>query len=329
MTKSLKQITIPIILGPTSTGKTSLAVRHCQLFGGEIISADSRQVVKHMDIGTGKAPVSQENRAENNQISVEKGDKKWMGNGVNIWGYDLTDPNTYFSAYDYAKWALLQARKLLEQGKTVFLVGGTGFYIDIFTKRKSLANVKPDLELRESLGAMTTKDLFAQLTSLGPKKAASVDGKNKARLIRAIEIELAAKKKGAKSNPPLPYLENVEFKFIGLTAPREILYQRTDNWLDKVWENGLLKETTWLIQNGYQDSPKLKGLVYKTVVDYLQGNLNSKEAKQRIKYDLHAYIRRQQTYFKKNPHTTWLDITKPNFEQKAKHHLKQIIEKTT
>src|SRR4030042_4789177 len=138
-----------IILGPTSSGKTSLAVNLCKKFNGEIISADSRQVYKNMDIGTGKLPI-------NSNATVVKGDEKWTIDGVNIWGYDLTTPDKFFSGYDFALFALNKAAELLKAEKTVFLVGGTGFYIDLFTGNVKPSTIKPNFEMRKELENLTT-----------------------------------------------------------------------------------------------------------------------------------------------------------------------------
>ncbi|MFC1622344.1 tRNA (adenosine(37)-N6)-dimethylallyltransferase [Patescibacteria group bacterium] len=275
MKSMLKKQKIYIILGPTSSGKTSLALELCKKFNGEIISADSRQIYKHMDIGTGKF-------------------------GKGIYGYDLVEPNEFFSAYDFTQFALKKARELLEEGKTVFLVGGTGFYIDAFTGRVPLTGSKPDLELRKSLETTPTKNLLTRLTSLNPKKANSIDRQNRVRIIRALEIELKK-----ENTTPLPYLQNVEFVYIGLTAPREFLYNRVDKWLKNIWNEKLFEEVDFLKKN-YPNSDKLNGLIYKTA---------QKKDFERTKYDLHAYVRRQQTYFKKIPDVTWMDISQDNYKQ--------------
>jgi tRNA dimethylallyltransferase len=289
------------ILGPTSTGKTSLALELCKRVGGEIISADSRQIYKHMDIGTGKIPVDSE-------IQIEKGDKKWVVNGVNVWGYDLIKPAEYFSAYDYSKFAIEKVKNLQEAGKAVFLVGGTGFYIDVVTGRVKLSGQKPDFDLRKALETTPTASLLLRLTSLNPTVAKNIDQANRHRLIRAIEKELNKEKAS-----PLPHLD-ASFRYFGLTADRETLYDRSDNWLESIWENGLIDETKSLIDMGFAETLALAGLIYKTVVEYIEGKMREKVAKERIKFNLHAYIRRQQTYFKKNDDIEWFGVGESSFK---------------
>ncbi|MFZ5424541.1 MAG: tRNA (adenosine(37)-N6)-dimethylallyltransferase [Patescibacteria group bacterium] len=286
---------IKVIVGPTSSGKTSLAIKIAKEQGNtSIVSADSRQIYKHMDIGTGKVPVDA-------SYPWEKKADKYVLNGIDVWGYDLALPDEPFTAVDYAKYALTKMRELLNSGERVLLVGGTGFYIDVVCKRIVLDLGEPDLELRNTLEKQALKDLVKKLTSLNPEVTFSIDLKNKVRVVRAIERELN------NSNPPtlLPYLTNVNFEFLGLTFDRDILYKRADLWLEQIWENGLIDETQKLLSMGFENSRPLRGLIYKSVVSCLNGELTEKEAKQRCKFDLHAYIRRQQTWFKRNNEIEW------------------------
>jgi len=300
-----------VVLGPTSSGKTSLALDLCRDFGGEIISADSRQIYKYMDIGTGKMPV-------NAMARIEKNAEKWVANGINIWGYDLATPDEYFSAYDFAKFALKRQVHLYETSKNVFLVGGTGFYIDVVTGRKKPAGIKPDEELRKSLETTPTQNLVEWLTSLNMEVANRVDKKNRVRVIRALEIELKKEKANAS---PLLYPQDIDVIYVGLTSSRKNLYSRVDTWLDAIWEGGLLEETEKLLDMGYRRTKPLSGLIYKSTISYIDGQMSELDAKQRIKFDLHAYIRRQQTWFKKMPNVNWFDIQDENFSDKIRNLL--------
>jgi len=305
----MKDNMVNVILGPTSTGKTSLAVDLCRRHDGEIISADSRQIYKGFDIGTGKLPV-------NLNVSIIRKDKYWIVDGINVWGYDLADPMEYFSAYDYALFALDRIGKLMRKGRTVFLVGGTGFYLDLITGKMKTAGVEPDLELRNELKELSLKQLRAKLASLNPDRLKSVDLSNPFRLIRAIEVGLNKK----RYDTPLPYLKNVKFNFIGLTASRDFLYKNVDSWLDSVWENGLIDETRNALLV-YKDLRILSGLVYKSAVKFLNGETKEESAKQEAKYALHAYVRRQQTWFKKNGDVKWFDISRKGYAQKVENQL--------
>lgn len=282
-----------VILGPTSTGKTSLALKLCRKFNGQIVSADSRQIVKYMDIGTGKIPVNSNSTLEDSKKIIS--------------GYDLIRPDQYFSAYDYALFATSKINDLWSVGKNIFLVGGTGFYIDIVANRAATSLVEPDLDLRKELELLSLEELQARA-----KKLKVSDIKNKARLIRALEIDLS---KSGKHKAPVPKLR-CNYIFIGLTSNRHTLYSRADSWLEDIWTAGLVEETKKLIQMGYANSPKVQGLVYKSALGFIQGTLGEKEAKERAKFDLHAYIRRQQTWFKRNKEINWFNISIAGYEDR-------------
>ena len=281
MTRAISEINI--ICGPTSSGKTTLALKLCKESGGEIISADSRQIYKHMDIGTGKQPLGYTG-------NIDRTDEKWTFNDIPVWGYDLVSPDQFFSGYDFALFAIKTAQDIINRGKKVYLVGGTGFYIDLFTGRVKPSNIAPDLKLRAEMADKPLEELLALLSQ---SELATIDTKNPARVMRAVEKKLAT-----KINPiNLPYLENVSYKYTLLLPPRAELYQKADSWVDAIWANGFTKEVEKLIDLGYKDSPKLHGLVYKSGLDFLEGKLTREEAIQRAKFDVHAYIRRQETYF--------------------------------
>jgi len=302
MNKNLNKVFV--ILGPTSSGKTSLSLDLCKKYDGEILSADSRQIYKYMDIGTGKIPALEKDE-------IVKKDLVWNFNGINIWGYDLVKPDKFFSSYEYALFALPKIRELLKEKKNVFITGGTGFYIDTLTRRITPSLIEPDFELREELKNMSAEELVERLKIFDREVLTKIDIQNPIRLIRAIE-----KASQKNINPDkLPYLENVKYYLLGLNAPRELLFSRVDSWGEKTWNNGLIEETESLLKMGYKESPKLKGLVYKSVVDYLDKKLGGSQALQRIKFDLHSYIRRQQTYFNKNKDIVWFDISKENYKE--------------
>lgn len=295
---------IYIVLGPTSSGKTSLSLKLAKDFNGEIISADSRQTYKHMDLGTGKLPITS---GAGNKVPFEKNNTYWILDGITIWGYDMVSPNDFFSGYDFALFSLNKAREILNRGKNVFLVGGTGFYIDLFTKNVSPSEIEPNFELRKELEKLSLIELQTKLTSLNKKEFEKIDTNNPVRLIRAIEKSLGVK----KNSNPLPYLDNIEFIYIGLKAENKFLFDRADIWVETMWENGLVDEVKNLLSLGFENSPKLKGLVYKSVLDFLSPTnvLTEEQIKQLIKYDLHSYIRRQLTYFKRNKNIQWFDIS--------------------
>lgn len=300
----MKKSKIFIILGPTSSGKTSLALDLCKKYNGEIISADSRQIYKNIDIGTGKLPVGQ-------NIKVERGNKSWVLDRIRIWGYDITTLDSFFSGYDFALFALKKAKEILKSGRNVFLVGGTGFYIELFTGKVKPSKVRPDLELRESLNLMSLEDLKEKLFKLSSKAFNKIDKNNKIRLVRAIEREVSKE----INEVGLSYLKNCDFVYIGLTAPREFLYKRSDLWVEKIWKCGVVEEVKSLIKLGYGSFPKMHGLVYKSIMQFLEGKIAEAEAIQQSKYDIHKYIRRQIIYFRRNKDVIWVDISKDDYRK--------------
>jgi len=295
--------TVFVILGPTCTGKTSLALQLCTKFNGEILSSDSRQVVKYMDVGTGKIPVGSD-------FVIDKKNDCWKVNGITIWGYDLIEPDKFFSGYEF----LMYAREVINniKGKNLFIVGGTGFYIDFVTNRAEVSGVKPDIDLRNRLENYTLEQLCYELEKLNKSKLQNIDQKNKNRLIRAIEIEYAQLTR--ETNNFKKKTDKKEYKFIGLTASRESLYLFADKWVDTIWED-LLQEVRKLKHLGFYDSFRLNGIIYKSAKSFLDNSLSENEAKQQAKYDLHSYIRRQQTWFKRNLDIKWFDTQVSGYRQ--------------
>jgi tRNA dimethylallyltransferase len=256
-----------------------------------------------MDLGTGKLPVS-------GDYQIKKHHNYWSINNVSVWGYDLVTPEKYFSSYDFGEFALKKIKKIQEDKKIPLLVGGTGFYIDTVTGRTKPSAVLPDFDLRKELENISLEALQKRLAGINPKEYKKIDKNNPRRLIRAIEKTLGKEKREKKPD----YLTEREFIIIGLAAERKTLYSRADSWLEKVWQLGLIEETKNLLKK-YPQSSKLQGLVYKSALALLNNQQTEKEAKQRAKYDLHAYIRRQETYFKKIPGVKWLDMSQDNLKQ--------------
>lgn len=306
MKKYLDKKTLTII-GPTSSGKTSAALKLCSELGGEIVSVDSRQIYQYMDIGTGKVPID-------NQPKIKKGFQHWVINKVPIWGYDLVKPNDFYSSFDFLNFAIPRINEIISKGSLPVLVGGTGFYFDMLFGDKKMSEIEPDFKLREKLENMVLEELQNKLKILDEDTFQKIDEQNPARLVRAIEITMN-KKRAQRKN--IPRLISKNFVKIGFTSTRKYLYDRTDMWVDSIWQDGLLDEVAWLLQSPYKNSNKLTGLVYKQAVDHLQNGLPRQEAIQKTKYELHAYIRRQQTYFKKMKGITWIDISQDNKLEKV------------
>ncbi len=311
-----------VVCGPTCTGKTSLAITLAGEFGGEIISADSRQVYRYLNVGTGKIPGSFPKEA----VKVV-GSAYWFG-AVPVHLYDLVPPNVNLTVVEYAKKASEEIASCWRRGKIPFLVGGTGFYLDVVLGRMQPAGVPPNPKLREELEKKSLAELNQLLKGLDPKRLEAIDQKNPRRLIRAIEIAQAVRE-GSVDTKSTSEVENVvgEPLVVGLTTLRGVLYQRADAWAQKIVGDGsLATEVRDLISRGYGESPALQGIIYAPTLEFVSGKISQAELLARIQFDLHGYIRRQQTWFKKNPQVVWFDVTTEGFDKQVAERVRSYLD---
>jgi len=295
-----------VICGPTGIGKTSLAIKLAKKFGGEIVSADSRQVYKGMDIGTGK---------DLDKFSIFKlqfsiGDKKigyYEIDGVKTWLLDIVEPDYQFSVADYLECADLVIKNIRERKKLPILVGGTGFYIKAVVDGIETIGIKPDWELRKILGYQDIKTLREKLNEVDPKRLSGMnesDRNNPRRLIRAIEIA-RQKYTSEVSLPPNrrdSSTSEVKSFFIGLKSPYKELYERIDKRVEERVAWGVEKEIGQLLEKGYIFENSVLG----TTIGYREWQPRFSNIQypisniiQRWKFDEHSYARRQMTWFKK------------------------------
>ena len=265
---SVKQVLI--IYGPTQTGKTSLALQLARKFQGELISADSRQVYKGLDIGSGKVAFDD---------VVEKRAGYWIVNGVRINGFDLADPGYQFSAADFLEFAKSSISQIIDKKKLPIIVGGTGFYIKALLDGIGSIGIPANWKLRTRLEGLSSDDLYKQLFSIDPVRARSMnqsDRANPRRLIRAIEIANYKKDKGLriKDEKNSKYqIPNTKYLFLGLTAPNEYLYKKADEWLNDRIDHGLIKEIKTLLETGVDPQWfENLGLEYRWITKYLLGD---------------------------------------------------------
>jgi len=294
-----------VIIGPTSSGKTSAALRLCKEFNGEIIAADSRQIYKYLDVGTGKLPLD----IVGTEINKEAG--FWEINGQKVWGYDLVEPGKYFSVVDYKNRVEEFLCDIWNRQKLPIIVGGTGFYIEGILGTKTVAPVQPNFKLRQQLELISTEELVLQLRKVDPKKSDNIDTHNRRRLVRALEVALSGESETSEEKKPSMGVSLI----VGFEASHEYLYPRVDRWVEEVFKAGLVEEAKHLIKPGYRDTPQVQGIIYKTTLDLIDGKVSESEAKELIKFDLHRYIRCQETYFRKMKNVTWIDITKQDFDE--------------
>ena len=280
------------IVGPTATGKSALAIELALALGGEIVSADSRQVYRYMDIGTAKP--SREDRAR-----------------VPHYLIDIIDPDTDFTLATYQELAFKAISDVQHRGKLVFLVGGSGLYVRAVTGGLSIPKVAPDPELRCRLEERAAREghqtLYAELKKIDPQAAEKIDPRNLRRVIRALEVCIIA---GVPFSQLQQLSPEVPVLTIGLTTERADLYKRIDSRVDDMIARGLVDEVKWLLDRGYSPAlPAMSGLGYKQIVAHLKGETALDEAIQRIKYETHRFARNQYAWFRpKDERIHWFDI---------------------
>lgn len=291
-----------IICGPTATGKTALAVKLAKKFNGEVISADSRQVYRGMDIGTGK-------------------DLPHRLEGIPIWLYDVAEPDQLFSAADYYRLAWRVIEDIWQRRKLPILVGGTGFYIKVVVEGIGSLGISPDWKLRKQLSNLAIEDLRKKLKELsleGWEIMNESDRQNPRRLIRAIEI---ASKIGSSKLKVKSYNTKLKIKsclFLGLTASHKALYARIDKRVERQMKMGAEGEVEKLLKKyRWENSVLQVTLGYQEWRPYFEKKSTREEVIERWKYDEHAYARRQMTWFKKEKRINWFDITQKEWENKV------------
>jgi len=277
---------ILVITGPTASGKSDLAVEIALLFNGEIVSADSRQVYKGLDIGSGKIT------------------KKEM-RGIPHHLLDVYSPKKVFTVADFKKKAEKTIDDILSRNKLPILAGGTGFYIQSVVDGVTIPEVKADPKLRKSLEKLSTKDLANKLRKLDLERFNSIDTNNRVRLIRSIEIAKSlGKVPKQKNNPKYSVLQ------VGITIPDEILRKRIHDRLIKRIKRGMIAEAKKLHSKGlsYKRMEEL-GLEYRYLAKYLKGELTKQEMIDELETKIWQYAKRQKTWFRRDNRIHWF---KPN-----------------
>ena len=295
-----------VICGPTASGKTALSIELAKKINGEIISADSMQIYKDMDIGTAK---------------VEKEEME----GIKHYLLDFVSPDSRYSVAEFKLDATKAIEEILEKGKTPIIVGGTGLYVDTLIYGIEYNDIKIDEAYRQELEEIAEEQglekLYEMALKIDAEAMKKISPNDKKRIMRVLEIfkatgktkteqELESRKKGVK----------YDYEVFALNMDRELLYNRINLRVDLMIEKGLIEEVKNLKEKYNKFPTAMQGLGYKEVVQYLEGETTKEEMIEKIKMETRRYAKRQLTWFRKNKETIWLDATK-----EKEHNVSEII----
>lgn len=292
-----KKAALVVILGPTASGKSALGIALAQHFNGEIVSADSRQVYRGMDIGTAKVTPAEQALVPHHLL-------------------DVADPQNMYTVAQFQHDAIGAINDILARGRQPFLVGGSAHYIQAVVDNLDIPHVPPQPELRMELEARPLAELLAQLEELDPQSAATIDRNNPRRIQRALEVCIVTGKPFSEQRGINNALYNS--LLLGIQWPRDILYRRIDTRIDERMQQGLVQEVERLLANGLgHERLEAMGLEYRFVSRWLRGEFtNEADMIQRLKYATHDFVRRQLTWFRKDQRILWVEGG-DNMEQEA------------
>ncbi|MFW5887921.1 MAG: tRNA (adenosine(37)-N6)-dimethylallyltransferase MiaA [Bacteriovoracia bacterium] len=279
---------IIVMLGQTATGKSDMAVQIAKDFDGEIISADSRQVYRGLDIGSGKITKSEMQGVPHHLL-------------------DVADPKKVFTVTDFQHQAYRTIEDILSRGKVPIIAGGTAFYIQSIVDGLVFPKIKEDRELRKKLEQMPLEQLQQKLKELDPKRFTEIDQKNKVRLVRAIEIATLNKNIDGESKiPELKKESKYDALQIGLRWPKEILDKRIHDRLIARINDGMIEEVEQLHKDGISWSRLEElGLEYRYISYYLKGEISKEEMLEQLENKIRQFAKRQMTWWKRDGDIRW------------------------
>mgnify|MGYP001028647230 CR=1 FL=1 len=283
------------ILGPTGIGKTSVSLEVAKNLNGEIISCDSMQIYKYMDIGTAK--ITNENM-----------------NNIPHYLIDIVYPSDEFTVHDYKLKAEEYIYNINFRNKLPILVGGTGLYLNSIVYELKFTNVEPNMKLREKYDQIAdeygNEKLYDKLVKIDPLSAENININDRKRIIRALEIFNETGKPMSNYNKDFRKESNkYDLIMIGLTMDRPILYSRINNRVDKMFEMGLVEEVEGLLNMGYsKDLISMKAIGYKEIIPYIEGKASLEETTELLKRNTRRYAKRQLTWFRRDKRIKWIDV---------------------
>jgi len=301
---------VVVIVGPTAVGKSRIAVEVAKAFETEVLTADSRQVYRGMDVGTDK-PASEERQAVPHRL------------------IDLVDPDESFNAGLYRRQAIDEIERLYRDCRLPLVVGGTGLYVRTLLKGLCEApQADPIMRkaLRQEAEDQGYDRLYARLVDVDPVIAARLHPRDESKVIRALEVYQLSGRRMSEFQQEHGFAERpFATLMIGLNRDRDMLYRRIEGRIDWQLAHGLIEETKQLLAQGYQrDSAAMKGLGYRQVAEHLAGEYDAAEMVRRFKRDTRHFSKRQMTWFRKEPGIQWLMIEEP---EPVPHTTTRVIER--
>ena len=285
-----------VICGPTASGKTALSIEVAKKINGEIVSADSMQIYKDMNIGTAKPTVDEMQ-------------------GIKHYLLDFVSPNVRYSVAQYKLDAKEAIKEIISKGKTPIIVGGTGLYVDSLIYEIEYNDIKLDEEYRRELEKIAENEglevLYDKAMKIDSQAMQKISPNDKKRIMRVLEIYKATGK--TKTEQEIESRKNpveYDYKVFAINWDREKLYQRINKRVDIMVEQGLIKEVENIVKKYNKFPTAMQGLGYKEIVQYIEGNCTKDEMIEKIKMETRRYAKRQLTWFRKNKQTIWLERRK-------------------
>ena len=282
-----------VICGPTASGKTALSIELAKKINGEIISSDSMQIYKYMDIGTAKTT----------QEEMQ---------GIKHYLLDFVEPSQRYSVAEFKKDAEKAIEEILQKGKTPIIVGGTGLYVDSLIYGIEYQTIEFDEQYRKQLEERVEKEgletLYNEAKNIDSQAVEKISTNDQKRILRILEIYKATGKN--KTEQEIESRKNgvkYDYKVFAINMDREKLYERINKRVDIMIENGLIEEVEKLLEKYKEFPTAMQGLGYKEVVEYLQGKVSKEEMIENIKRETRRYAKRQLTWFRKNKQTIWIE----------------------
>lgn len=296
-----------VICGPTASGKTALSIELAKKINGEIVSCDSMQIYKDMDIGTAKPTIEE-----------MQGIKHYM--------LDFVFPDERYSVADYKKQAKQAIREIIEKGKVPIVVGGTGLYVDSLIYEIEYQDIEFDEKYRKQLEERSKKEglevLYNEAKKIDPEAITKISPNDKKRILRILEIYNATGKNKTEQEKESRKNEvEFDYKVYAISWDREKLYDRINQRVDIMIDQGLIEEVQKIYSKYNKFPTAMQGLGYKEVLEYLEGKCNKQEMIDKIKQETRRYAKRQLTWFRKNKQTIWLDG-----QEKIQNNIEIILE---